>query len=91
MSSESVPPDLLALERDRWHYQVLNPLTVISARTQLLQRIAEQTPGLNDLERTALLHGLVVILASARQLRSSLEVATGPDVLSTTRPPEEPA
>ena len=91
MSSESVHPDPLALERDRWRYQVLNPLTVISARTQLLQRIAEQTPRLSDLERTALLHGLAAIFASAHELGSTLELVIGPDVLPTTPPPEEPA
>ena len=69
----------------------LNSLTVISVRTQLLQRIAQQTPGLNDLERSALLNGLAAILTSAHELGSSLELVIGQDVLPTTRPPDEPA
>ena len=92
MSSESVHPDPQALECDLLRYQVLNSLTVISARTQLLQRMAHQAPGLNALERTALLNGLAAILASAHELGRSLEVVIGQDghPAPITLPAEEP-
>jgi hypothetical protein len=91
MSSEAAHPDPLALERDLLRYRVLSPLTIISARTQLLQRIAQQTPRLTDLERAALLNGLAAILASARELGSSLELVIGQDAQpATPTPPEEP-
>ena len=85
-------PDPLALERDLLRYRVLSPLTVVSVRTQLLQRIVQQTPGLNDLERTALLNGLAAILASAHELGRSLEVVIGQDghPAPITLPAEEP-
>jgi hypothetical protein len=84
MSSEAVHPDPMALERDLLRCEVLNPLTVILIRTQFLQRITQQTPGLNDLERTALLNGLAAILASAHELGVGLELAIVQDANPAT-------
>jgi hypothetical protein len=90
MFSEAAHPDPIAMARDLLRYHVLSPLTVISVRTELLQRIVQQTPGLNDLERSALLNGLAAILASAQELGSSLDVVIGHSAHPATPPPEEP-
>lgn len=62
-----------AAERDALHRDLLAPLTTISVRMELLLRITSVTPGLTDLERTALLEGLAATQAAAQKLREILE------------------
>lgn len=49
------------------------PLTTISTRMELLQKITLVTPGLTELERAALLEGIETAQAAAEQLGKHLE------------------
>lgn len=73
MVPEMSEADSVATEGDQLRTALFEPLTTITTRTELLQRITMVTPGLTDLERTALLEGLGATLGAARQLSERLE------------------
>ena len=82
MSPEHPHVDAAVAERDRLRYALLTPLTTITGRTQLLQRITEHTPGLTDLERTVLLDGLAATLVAVQQLGQRLEALIDGEAVS---------
>lgn len=82
MSSEESPVPSVAGESSQFHDDLFTPLTTISTRMELLQRITMVTPGLTELERTVLLEGLAAAQAAALQLESQLEALIAGKMLS---------
>jgi two-component sensor histidine kinase len=65
--------DRFVSERDHWHHDLGNTLTVISARTRLQQRMTRRCSGLTDLERTQTLANLEALLAAVEGLSLQIE------------------
>ena len=82
MSFDPPPPDLVIdpviADRDHLRYTVGTPLTVISARAQLLERHLGRATGLADPERTLILTHLAAMRQEIQLLVTRIEVVIGP-------------
>lgn len=98
MSPEDPRPDPSAVDRDRLRYEFSTPLTVITARAQLLQRQLLRANGLVNLERDQMLGNLTALLTEVHLLSTRIEAVIGPDAAPSgastgpapTTPPEAP-
>ncbi len=66
-------PDDGRSDAHQLRHDVLSPLTVVCAQTQLLQRQLRKMDGFADGDRQRLETGLAVILRAARALGASIE------------------
>ena len=62
------PPDPAGDERDRRQHDLLQPLTAISGRAQLLGRMVRRSPSARDGERGAMLAGLAIVIEFNRMV-----------------------
>ena len=79
MVPQDFRPDPTVAERDRLRYEIGTPLTVITARAQLLQRQLLRADGLAPLQRDQMLGNLAALLTEVRQLSTRIEVLIVPD------------
>jgi signal transduction histidine kinase len=60
-------------DRDLLRHDLMTPLTVISAQTQLMQRRVLRADGLSDLERERMLTSLASTMKEIQRLTAQLE------------------
>jgi hypothetical protein len=82
--------DPTAANCDRQYLALLNSLTVITARAQLLQRQLLRANGLTNLERDTMSGNLAALLTEVRVLGTRFEAVLGPVPASSGTPPEAP-
>jgi hypothetical protein len=70
--------DPAAAGRDRQRHDLLNSLSVITARTQLLQRQLLRTDSLANLERDKMRGNLAALLKEVNMLGNRIEAVLGP-------------
>ncbi len=98
MSPEDPRRDPSAADRDRLRYELSTPLTVITARAQLLQRQLLRANGLGHLERDQMLGNLTALLKEIHVLGTRAEALIGPEAApagapagaASIAPPEPP-
>ncbi|MFN8662909.1 MAG: hypothetical protein U0075_13525 [Thermomicrobiales bacterium] len=85
-------PDPVSAERDAIRSDLRNSLSVITGRTQLLQRQVLRSNGLLNLERDQLLYGLAVTLAEVQRVGDQLEgLISGAPLAAQARAEPHPA
>jgi hypothetical protein len=85
VSPDDLHRDPAAAARDRQRHDLLNSLTVITARTQLLQRQLLRANGLATLERDKMRSNLAALLTEVNILGTRLEA-----VIGSVPPPDTP-
>lgn len=78
MSPDDLHRDPAAAGRGRQRHDLLNSLSVITARTQLLQRQLLRADGLENLERDKMRGNLAALLKEVNILGTRIEAVIGP-------------
>ena len=64
---------------DQLRHDLLTPLTMISARAQLLARDIRRSPSLHEEERTRMLTGLIAIETAVQSMCAVIDAMRGED------------
>jgi hypothetical protein len=79
-------PDPTVANRDRLRYELGTPLTVITARAQLLQRQLQRAEAMENGQRDQMLRNVAALLTEVRVLSTRIEVVLVPDAPSPGMP-----